>query len=201
VFYDGADETAAQRLWSRSALPLALEARGVPVLHASALRADGGCVAICGRSTAGKSTVAAAAGSEGLDVVADDAVALRIDRESVAVLTLPFELRPRPAAPGALDLHAAPFGGAGGEELALRYVVLLEPDAEAHSTSLEEVAPTDAFGALMLHAYCFSLEDSKARLVDDYTRVVQASPTSRLRFRPEHASLRAMVSLLRALLA
>jgi hypothetical protein len=162
------------------------------VLHASAVHAGGACVVVCGRSTSGKSTLAAAAHREGLTVVADDAVAFA-PGESVTVRTLPFSLRPR----GTDDPGVT---GDGGEERPLRHLLLLEPDVEAMSTSLERLAAAEAFGALMPHAYCFSLDDSRERLVDEYTALTEGTPTARVRYRPDLASLPDMIEVIRSLL-
>ena len=193
VAYDCVDEESAQQLWRRSALPLALEARGLPLLHASGVAANGSCVVICGRSTAGKSTVATAAARVGLGVIADDAIALGVSQQSVEALTLPFELRPRG------DVVAPPVAGSGGESIRLSHLVFLEPDAAAPSTSLEKLTPSEAFAAVMPHVYCFSLEDSKERLVDEYAAVVERTPCVRLRYRQEPSSLPSMLSMIGAL--
>lgn len=196
VTYDAHDEAAAIPLWRRSALPLALEARGYAVLHASAVHHGSGCVVVCGRSTSGKSTLAAAAAHDELAVVADDAIAFSL-WEGPSVLTLPFELRPRPADD---RLSLAEASSEGGDELSLRHLVLLEPDPNAQSIALEELSAGEAFGALMPHAYCFSLDDSRQRLIDEYSALAAATETARLRYRPEPSSLPAMVAVLKGLL-
>lgn len=193
VTYDG-DGDLARLLWQRSALPLALEARGLAVLHASAVNGERGCVAICGRSGAGKSTVAAAAVAAGGHAVADDALAFSWRGGAPVALTLPFELRPRP---GTISLGSA--RGGGGLELPLRHVVLLDPAAEAGGPTTEPVAPAAALGALMPHAYCFSLADSRERLLRDYTRLVEAVPVHRLSFLRDPSELPTMVETIRGL--
>ena len=189
VLYDAIDDHTARQLWTRSALPLAVEARGLAVLHASAVSRDDACVVVCGRSTAGKSTVAA---SMGMAVESDDAIAFAVDDGSTVALTLPFELRPRG--------QATREAGDGGRRLRLEHVVLLDPASHA-PVELVEMTAADAFGALMPHAYCFALDDSKDRLVRDYTNLVASVPVRRLTYAQTPESLPAMVDLLRALLA
>jgi hypothetical protein len=199
VEYDTVDEDDAGRLWTRSALPLAVEARGLPVLHASALSEGDACVVVCGRSTAGKSTLAAVAGKSGLEVESDDAIAFLPRDDGVLARTLPFEVRLRPTAEKAIGPVA--FRGDGGRELHLRHVVLLEPDGEATEVEREEISPAEAFASLMPHAYCFSLADSNDRIVDEYTTLVERVPVSRLRYEPRHESLAATVDAVRSVLA
>lgn len=62
------------------ALALLLSQRGLLVLHASAVALDGGAIAFLGESGRGKSTTAAAFYARGHDVVADDVVAVQMER-------------------------------------------------------------------------------------------------------------------------
>jgi hypothetical protein len=195
VEYQAGDYEDARRLWTRSALPLALEARGLGVLHASALSTGDACIAICGRSTAGKSTVASAAGHAGVGVEGDDALAFTVDGDFVVALTIPFEIRLRP------PTLTAPFHGEGGKRLRLSHLVLLEPDVAATDTVLEPVSAGTALGELMPHAYCFSLDDSKDRLVRDYGDLVERAQVMRLRYRPTLDTLPGMVNALGSLVA
>jgi hypothetical protein len=62
------------------ALAMLLSQRGLLVLHASAVALEGGAVAFLGESGRGKSTTAAAFYARGYDVVADDVVAVLMER-------------------------------------------------------------------------------------------------------------------------
>ena len=199
VDYDAAEHDDAHRLWTRSALPLAVEARGLPVLHASAVSRGGECIVVCGRSTAGKSTFAAAAGEAGFDVESDDAIAFAVSDDAANALTLPFEVRLRAGAANAFG--STRLTGDGGRELRLAQLILLEPDAGAGGVDLEPVSAGVAFGALMPHAYCFSLADSKDRIVREYTTLVERVPVSQLRYEPQHGTLPAMVAAVGSLFA
>jgi hypothetical protein len=59
------------------ALPLWLELRGVPVLHASAVAREGRAVALVAASGSGKSTLAAELTRTGWELLADDGLAVR----------------------------------------------------------------------------------------------------------------------------
>jgi hypothetical protein len=169
-----------QDAYRRSVLPLVLQARGVEVLHASAVALREGVVALCGTSTTGKSTLAWALGQRGYEIVADDALAVSLNGGGALALTLPFRLRLRP------DARLCAGGdtvreGAGGAEEPLRALVMLERGGAGPVTRL---VPIDAFATLLPHAYCFSLEDEarKKALVSVYLNLVQAIPVVRFPF-------------------
>lgn len=61
------------------ALPLWLESRGMPVLHASAVSFGDRAVGFLGPSGVGKSTLCAGLMTTGCDLVADDGLVLRVD--------------------------------------------------------------------------------------------------------------------------
>lgn len=191
------DESEARDLWIRSVLPLLLQARGTQVLHASALAGPRGVVAICGRSTAGKSTLAAAAQSPDLRVVADDSLAFAAGDDKALALTLPYLVRLRPAAYARLGALAQ-SAGPGGEELPLAGIIMIDRDAQAAPAEWSPVSPTEALGALMPHAYCFSLSQSKEQLVEAYAELVERVPVVGLSFRRDLNELPAVVEEVRA---
>ena len=71
---DAADRMGRQieDTYQRAVLPMALQAHGEEVVHASACMTEGGVVAFCGRSQTGKSTVAYGLHRRGYRVWADD---------------------------------------------------------------------------------------------------------------------------------
>ena len=83
----------------------------------------------------------------------------------------------------------------------LDHLVLLEPDVATTDTVLEPVSAGTAFGELMPHAYCFSLEDSKDRLVRLYSDLVERAQVTRLRYRPTLDNLPGMVNVIGSLVA
>jgi hypothetical protein len=75
-----ADPRALRLYLLGPALALLLHQRGALVLHASAVARDGGVIAVLGRSGQGKSTTAAALVARGHPLVADDVVAVDLER-------------------------------------------------------------------------------------------------------------------------
>jgi hypothetical protein len=142
----GAPEPPRERLLERALgapLALALAARGVWLLHASALAGSGGgVVAVTGASGAGKSTLAAAAAREpGLRLarVADDILPVRLGAAPVALPHFP-QLK---LAPGEQYPAASPT--------ALPLVALVEIEHSTARTRLEtlRLSPADATLALV----------------------------------------------------
>ncbi|CAN5667130.1 hypothetical protein BH18ACT13_BH18ACT13_01590 [soil metagenome] len=198
----GGSEQAIRDAWVRSVLPLVMQARGTQVLHASAVAGPSGVVALCGTSTAGKSTMAAALQGQGHRVVADDALAFVVTGSAAHALTLPFRLRLRPASAAHLELPPIAEQGDGGERLPLAAIVLLEPGAaDGDQPRSVLVAPTEAVGALMPHAYCFSLEEAKEALVRAYAALTGSVLVQRLSFPRELEHLAGTVEHVEALLS
>src|SRR5262249_41811393 len=79
----------------RCVLPMALQARGCEVLHASAVQVFGGTVGFCGLARAGKSTLAVGLSRRGYPLWANDALVLEVSRKSVQALPVPFSVRLR----------------------------------------------------------------------------------------------------------
>lgn len=145
-------------------LPLVVQARGTQVLHASAVAGRNGVIAMCGLSGVGKSTLAARLVERGLRAVADDAVPYTVEGNQVLTHSLPFVLRPRGLPPA--PLHVPP-----AEKQRLQAIVILRPHATGDPV-LTAMRPAAALGALMPHAYCFSLDEGKQELVSSYSRLV-----------------------------
>lgn len=182
---DGASGPEIEDAFLRSVLPLVLQARGTQVLHASAVEGAAGTVALCGPSTAGKSTLAATLMVRGHPLVADDALGFDVSDERVVALPLPFRLRLRQASAAALGLPGVAAEGSGGGELPLAAIVLLAPHDEGDVPELEPAAAADAFGALMPQAYCFSLEEGKEQLVEAYLALTRLVPVQWLSYPQE----------------
>jgi hypothetical protein len=86
------DEGAAVERALGAPMAVALAARGVYLLHASALTASGGVIALVAPTGGGKSTLAAAAGASadlGLTRIADDQLPVRLGREPAALPHFP----------------------------------------------------------------------------------------------------------------
>ena len=180
----------------RTVLPLALQARGIEVLHASAVRTRDGIVALCGVKETGKSTIAYALSQLGFPLCADDAVPFTTSGDIVRALSLPFTIRLRPSS-------AAFFGTNGMRESQppprdarapiefpqerLAAVFVLQRYPSEHSTappSVTRLAASSAFVSTLTHGYCFSLrEDSqRERMVQHYLELAARVPIFEVSF-------------------
>ncbi len=182
--------------YSHAALPMALHFFGCEVLHASAVRTIRGIVAFCAFSETGKSTIASAFALRGYSLWADDAVAIDgsdTDHGGVALetLCLPFSLRLRHASAqylGERDDYA------GRVELdrefstnPLAAVCVLKRSSELdRDLEIRRLSPSEAFGALLPHAFCFSLGDQerKRAMLRLYLRVAAHTPVFAIAFAP-----------------
>jgi hypothetical protein len=180
----GTEGHLVEDTFRRIILPLALQAQGHEVLHASAVRTPAGVVALCAVAGTGKSTLACALSRRGHRLWADDAVCLEFAERSVHVRPLPFTLRLRPAS-------AAFFGGAPrqgavrvpDETVPLAAIFVLER-AESGPPEVERLPATSAFRDVLTHAYCFDIND-RARneaMVQHYLELVDRVPVFGVRF-------------------
>jgi hypothetical protein len=185
----GTDRERLEDAFRRVVLPMAVQAAGLEVVHASAVRAAGGVLALCGVSETGKSTLACALARRGHPLWADDTVAFDATGEVPVAVALPFRLRLRPAAAAFFGGGSGPAVPAGpGARAPLRAFYLLERVADAELDGDAEalpVPPARAFPALLSHAYCLSLRDPgrTRRMVLAYLAATRRIPVFRLRFR------------------
>jgi hypothetical protein len=181
--------------YSHAALPIALHFFGCEVLHASSVRTIRGVVAFCAFSETGKSTIASAFTLRGYPLWADDAVAIdsRGTAGAAAVLTLrlPFSLRLRHASAhyfGKRDYDASI--GELDREFAtnpLAAICVLKRSTELdRDVEIRRLSPGEAFGALLPHAFCFSLCDRvrKRAMLKLYLRVAAETPVFGIAFAP-----------------
>lgn len=159
----------------RTVLPLALQARGIEVLHASAVRMHGGIVALCGIKETGKSTIAYALSQHGYSLRADDAVPFTTSGDAVCALSVPFTIRlRRPSAAffeidGMHERQPPPPDARTPvelvpEPLAAVFVLRRYPDRLSIAPpSVNRLTASAAFMSALTHAYCFSLRDESAR--------------------------------------
>jgi hypothetical protein len=191
----GVENELVRDLFYRSVLPMALQASGSEVLHASGVVTSQGAVAFCANSGTGKSTIATALSRRGYRPFADDAVAVVYSAEGVRVRPLPFHLRLWP--------ESSPFVASGGtayknpstsallpsseESLPLAALFVLErvADADAPVQSMR-LSPSEAFVSLLAHAYCFDLGnvDRNRAMMESYLTLAKEVPVFRLAFRP-----------------
>ena len=190
-----------QDAFNRSVLPLALQALGQEVLHASAVLARDRVVALCAVSGTGKSTIACALARRGHPLWADDAVCFDASRVPIRAVSLPFSLRLRPAS-------AAYFAtGENGSRIQLPTesspaelgaVVVLERSELGAEPALSRLTAAEAFTAALTHAYAFDTEEKarNGRMVTSYLELVDRVPVFRLAFSPGLEGLPQILDLL-----
>lgn len=180
----------------RTVLPMALQARGIEVLHASAVRMRGGIVALCGIKETGKSTIAYALSQRGYSLAADDAVPFTTTGDAVRALSLPFTIRLRPPSAaffeteGTGERQSPPLDprtpvGLAPERLAAVFVLERNPAGLSTAPpSVSRLTASSAFMSALTHAYCFSLRDEsqRARMVQHYLDLAARVPVFEVRF-------------------
>jgi hypothetical protein len=201
---------AIEDTYQRAVLPMALQAQGDEVLHASAVITEKGVVAFCGRSQTGKSTVAYGLHRRGHRVWADDTLVFDASAEDVQVTPYPHRLRIRAEAADYFDLERlrlldtsswTTLEQAQDEPAPLTCLFLLEREAQP-STPVETVrlTPAEALARVVEHAYWFRLDDgvSRRRMIEKYLALATRVPVFRLRFRPTLDQLPAMLDRIQA---
>jgi hypothetical protein len=183
--------------FQRIVLPLAAQAAGQEVLHASAVFDSAGVIGLCARSGTGKSTLAWALQRLDFRLFADDALLVEPTPAGSEAVALPFRTSLRePAAaylgvdPGLQDPIPVP------ERAPLRALCVLERrvGGRFEATRLE---PALAFTAVLPHAYCFTLADEvrKRKMIDAYLDLVASVPVLRISFTPQVDELPQLVDL------
>jgi hypothetical protein len=167
----------------RVVLPMALQARGQEVIHASAVLGPQGVLALCAISETGKSTLAFGLGRRGYDLWADDAVAFEVGPTSVDATPLPFALRLRPASAAYFGVADEPATVQEPKPAPLAAVCVLERVVDAGEGGVERMTSSTAFRSLLTHAYCFDPDESerKRRMVEAYLSLTQRVPVFRVR--------------------
>ena len=186
VAAEAADRDLLEDAFRRTVLPLALQAQGRQVLHASAAEIDGRVAAFCALSGTGKSTVAGALSRRGHALWADDAVCFEIAGRTVVARGLPFALRLRPESAQLLGGDGADRSEAAPPDKPLAAVFVLERAPAGTGVQVIPLPQAEAFRAAMTHGYCFTLADADHRraMIGDYFDLVERVPVHRLRFEP-----------------
>ena len=189
----------------RVALPMALQATGVGVLHASAVSDARGVHVFCGASRSGKSTLAYALGRRGFEVWADDAVAFTVDGGEIAAIPLPFALRLRPDVAEFFDVPPRAGPQTHGKTETLRHqaadpreiatVSLLE---RGRTSTIARLSGREALPAVLYHSFYFSLDESSTvrRMGTQFLELIAEVSVFRISLRP---GLDALADLLDAL--
>lgn len=153
ISYDlepGADASALPLFLTGSALGALLHQRGEYVLHASAVKVDGGAAVFCGQSGAGKSSLVAALCAAGFPLVSDDVCRIHFGHRGPIVIPDGRRLKLWPDTITHLGLQALRGGQirpgiekfwvdpptlAAPEPLSLRALYFLRPGAAAPTLS------------------------------------------------------------------
>ena len=192
--------------YRRIVLPLALQAGGTEVLHASAVRLPGGVVAFCAARETGKSTLAYALSRRGYPLWADDEVAWQPAAAGFRTLILPFAIRLRPA-PAAFfaatdaDTPPAPrMEPAAAAPLAAVCVLTRTPPAGGPPVEIARLAPAAAFRAVLTHGQCFDLDNvaHKRATLEHYLALTAAVPVWDIRYPSGLAGLPAILDAILA---
>jgi hypothetical protein len=185
----GVSRALVEDAYHRNVLPLVLQLRGHEVLHASAVSSESGLIVLCGVSGAGKSTFAYGLSQRGYPVWADDAVALDVDGDDAIALQIPFRLGLRPEASAPLSFEPPGLEGSrvGPSRSPLHSILILGPGELAGRSvvDIELLEPTEAFTALLPHAYYFRLSDAArtALMVDCYLQLASSVAMFEVRYR------------------
>jgi hypothetical protein len=183
--------------YRRKVLPMALQALGQEVLHASAVLTQWGVVAMCATTKIGKSTTAFGLSQRGWPLWADDTVVFEKLDGGIKAIPLPFAVRLRPDAAALFDQHlraaSADPGWNGADRMErgpapLAALLLLNRsyDSEDAVVHTRRLLSTEAFTDVLTHAYYFRVQDAerKRRMMHQYLELVARVPVFEVRFRP-----------------
>jgi hypothetical protein len=202
--HPSARQNLIDEAYRRIVLPLALQALGTEVLHASAVLTPHGLLALCAASGIGKSTLAFGLSRRGYPLWADDAVAFEVSGREVRTVPLPFVTRLRPdaaaffaaTATGASSAGVYPEQGRRGLSttthhdhdrrplIALLVLKRRTEKSEDRTVQMTRLSPTQAFPAVLAHAYCFSLQngDRKRHMTQCYLDLICRVPVYEVLF-------------------
>jgi hypothetical protein len=175
-------------VFGRTVLPIALQAGGRELLHASAVRLAQGVVAFSAVSETGKSTFAYGLGQRGHPVWADDAVCFDTAGPGTLAVPLPFAVRLRPGSAEFFEDRgeARSFDDGGREAVPLAALFVLERLGAGEGVECTRLSSAEAFPAALAHAYYLNTDDRErtSRMVAEYMELVVSVPVFKLAFEP-----------------
>jgi hypothetical protein len=176
----------------RSVLPMALQALGGEVLHASGFVAGRGVVAFCANSGTGKSTLACGMNRRGYTLWGDDAIAFERSGDGIFSIPLPFSIRLQPDAVAYFGPRSTPpapencQSSCEDERLPLSALIVLRRTETSGRSVVESarLTPNQGFLKTLAHAYCFSMADleRKRLMITNYIELVTRVPVYELSF-------------------
>jgi hypothetical protein len=176
-------------LFSRVVFPIALHARGIEVLHASAVLSKAGVIAFCAMADTGKSTTAYALSRRGYKQWADDAVPFEIKDRQVTAVPHPFMVRLDPDAEEYLGKWE-PSKKTSFEEfrtrLAALFVLKRSSNPNEEEISIDQFSAAEAFRAVLLHGHFFNLKTTELmkQMVSNYLKLTSLIPVYQVHFKP-----------------
>jgi len=187
-----------QETYHHSVLPMALQVRGMEVLHASAVLTQHGVVALCANSGTGKSTIAFGLGKRGYSLWADDTVVFEAAGSHLRSVPVPCQsyLLPDAAAhicddrpSGTSQVNGTNPARVQDDPMPLSAVIVLQRlQAASHAVAVEAVRllPLQAFPAVLPYAVCFSPGEveRKRSMMATYLELSARVPVFEIRFRP-----------------
>ncbi len=197
--------------YRRKVLPMAVQAGGREILHASSIRSPAGIMALCGVSQTGKSTIAFGLSQRGYPLWGDDALAFEISNDSTWAISLPFEIRLRPAPAdffgGEAVAASTTVGTAdhppGMETVPLTSVcVLSRGDDSTVPVTVRRLSLAEAFSAILAHACWFTIHDDqdKRRVVEHYLDLAARTPIFDVKFKSGLENLSAVLDAIEQVL-
>jgi hypothetical protein len=178
-----------QDLFSRVVFPIALHARGMEVLHASAVLTKAGVIAFCAMADTGKSTTAYALSCRGYMQWADDAVPFEIKDGHVTAVPHPFMVRLDPDAEEYLG-RKEPSKKISLEDSRKRLVALFVLKRSSNPNDgeirIDQFSAAEAFRAVLLHGHFFNLKTTELmkQMVSNYLKLTSLIPVFRVSFKP-----------------
>jgi hypothetical protein len=177
---------------------MALQARGLEALHASAVVVPSGLAAFCATSETGKSTVAFGLRRRGFPQWSDDAVVFRTDDAAATAIPLPFEVRLRPGAHeifgGQLPSSTRFAGNGPGEQIhvapaplsAIYLLSRVDAASLGAPARIRPLPPAAAFPAVLMHAHVFDPFDQARReqMLRTYLDLIERVPVFDVMFAP-----------------
>jgi hypothetical protein len=185
-------------VFSRVVLPIALHAKGMEVLHASAVLIQNNVVAFCAMADTGKSTTAFALSQRGFEQWADDAVPFEIEEKSVRAVPLDFGIR--------LDRNAEEFLKQTASSnisqyqvkerrmipLAVIFVLKRFKTDQYKAPEATRLSPAEAFRSVLLHGHFFNLKNTELmrQMVSNYLRLTSIVPVFEVYFTPDFEKMK-----------
>ncbi len=187
----GASIAIIRDTYTRSVVPMALQALGYEALHASAVLMPGGVVGFFAASETGKSTMAYGLSARGYPQWGDDSLVFEPFSSPLTSRWLPFDVRLRPRSSAFFESRGEASRALPATPLPSRaplaaLCLLTRADSDSEPVVVRRLDPVRAFSALIAHAHCFNPHDEprRAAMLRHYMDVTGRLPIFEIVFRP-----------------